>query len=277
MTDEEIERIAKEVLTDHDLDKKLPVDPFLIASEEEICVLPGEYDNCFDGRLEYRRKNGIGQFYLFYAREELPFRPEGRVRFSVAHELAHFYLPEHRRYLLSGQWHSSHSDYVSKKQRETEADRFAARLLMPTDLFTQKVRRKSGFLTLKELCLLASKVFRTSLTSTVLRYVDLNFESCCMVMAEHGVVTMNVSSNDMRRQALGWIPKGSKIPATSITGKAIISKLSGTQLTSEGSVDSSIWFERRNSCAMWEETMLLTSFGRTLTFLAPEHQSNSYD
>jgi hypothetical protein len=147
---------------------------------------------------------------------------------------------------------------------------------MPTELFSKKVRRKSGFLTLKELGVLASKIFRTSLTSTVLRYVDLNFEACCMVLAENGVVVMNSVSDDMRRLGLGWVDRGSKIPGGSVTGKAIISKLCGTQLTCEGSVDSSVWYSRRNSCGIWEEVLLLSASGRTLTFIAPE-RSHSFD
>jgi len=81
----------------------------------------------------------------------------------------------------------------------------------------------------------------------------------------------------MKRQALGWAERGSKLPPNSVTAQAVISKLSGTNLKTGGTVDSSIWFERRNSCRIWEEALLLTIWGRTLTFMAPEHNSSSYD
>jgi hypothetical protein len=277
MTDDEIEKKANDVLKDYELEDALPVDPLFIAGEEGIDVLPGGYDGCFDGRIEYHRENGVGQFYLMYAQEDLPFRPQGRVRFSIAHELGHFYLPEHREYLLSGQFHNSESDFVSSKIWEREADKFAARLLMPTELFRDEVRARDGFLTLADLSKLAGDVFHTSLTSTVLRYVDMDFEPCCMVMAERGTIKWSARSDDMKRQALGWTDWGSKLPPNSVTAQAIISKLSGTQLMTGGTVDSSVWFNRRNSCRIWEEVLLLTSWGRTLTFMTPEHNSSRYD
>lgn len=277
MTDDDIEKKATEVLKNHELDETLPISPLFIAGEEGIDVLPGDYDGCFDGRIEYEREDGVGQFYLMYAQEELPFRPPGRVRFSIAHELGHFYLPEHRQYLLSGQFHNSQSDFVSSKVWEREADKFAARLLMPTELFRDEVRARDGFLTLDDLGKLASDVFHTSLTSTVLRYVDMSFEPCCVVMAENGIVKWAARSEDMKRQALGWVERGSQLPPNSVTAQAIISKLSGTNLKTGGTVDSSVWFDRRNSCRIWEEVMLLTNWGRTLTFMAPEHNSSRYD
>jgi len=276
MIDDDIETKANEVLKDHELEDTLPIDPSFIAGEEGIDVLPGDYDGCFDGRIEYYRENSVGQFYLMYAQEELPFRPQGRVRFSIAHELGHFYLPDHRAYLLSGQFHNSQSDFVSSKVWEREADRFAARLLMPTELFRDEVRARDGFLTLPDLRKLAGDVFHTSLTSTMRRYVEMNFEPCCMVMAERGTITWSIRSDDMKRQALGWTNWGSKLPPNSVTAQASISKLSGTQLTSGGTVESRIWFDRQNSCRIWEEVLLLTSWGRTLTFMTPEH-SNRYD
>ena len=275
MTDDEIERVVRHVLETHEIEETLPVDPFFIAREEEIDLLPGTYDNCFDGRIEYRRgPAGLGHFYLFHAETEPPFRPEGRVRFSVAHELGHFYLPGHRERLLNGESHGSQSDFVSKKQREREADRFAARLLMPQDLFEEQVRTRDDFCTLLDLQQLAGKVFNTSLTSTILRYVDLNFEPCCVVVAENGVISWSRASEDMRDQGLGWSSWGSKLPTGSVTAKA---RLSGTHLTAGGSIDSSVWFQRRNTCRLWEEVYLLSHGGRTLTFITPEDRSNRYD
>jgi hypothetical protein len=276
MTDDEIEAKVQEVLKDWELEETMPIDPLHIAKEEGIEVLPGDYDDCIEGRIEYHKENGIGQFYLMYGNAKLPFRPDGRVRFSIAHELGHFYLTEHRKYLLSGRFHNSVTDFVSTEPWEREADKFAASLLMPTEMFRDQVRDRADFLTLQDLSNLASNVFQTSLTSTVRRYVDMNFEPCCMVMAEKGVIKWSKSSEDMRKQALGWTNSGSKLPPNSLTAKAIISKLSGTQLTSSGSVDSSVWFNRQNSCQMFEETLLLTNWGRTLTFITLEH-SRQYD
>src|SRR4051812_9187301 len=113
MTVEAIERCANDVLAAHEI-RSLPVDPFYIAQQEKIALLPGDYDGCFDGRIEFRGRGAGGRFILYYAQPQAGSRPAGRVRFSVAHELAHFYLPQHRAYLLSGVWHGSHAGFVSE-------------------------------------------------------------------------------------------------------------------------------------------------------------------
>jgi hypothetical protein len=276
MNVEDIELSVADVLIAHEI-TSLPVDPTGIAEAEEICLLPGTYDNCFDGRIEYRRRGNDGRFYLFYAKEEHPFRPWGRVRFSIAHELGHFYLPDHRQYLLSGRWHSSHSDFVSSKEKEREADQFAASLLMPREWFEDEVRSRSGFLTLPDLMALAADVFVTSITSTIIRYIELNFEPCCMVLSEKGHVLYSTRSDDLHTQGMGWVQRGARVPGQSITAKASVAALEGDRPSTEGSVDSSVWFDARRSYRMWEEVLLLTRTGRVLTFLTPEDRSADDD
>ena len=278
MIEEEIERAAQEVLEAHGL-TGLPVDPFAIARLEGIALLPGKYDRCFDGRIEYRRRDGRGRFYLFYAEEESGWRPEGRVRFSIAHELAHFYLEEHRQYLLSGVWHASNAGFVSEKRTEREADQFAAALLIPRARFQDLVATKSGQVCdMQELVDLADRTFRTSMTCTVIRYVQLNFEPCCVVLSGRGRrhepahgrhrVLFSIASDDLRRQGLGWIDPGSVVPATSMTGKVLASLAEGEEASTSGTVEADVWFEARPSRDLWEEVKVLGKTGLTLTFLA---------
>jgi len=268
MTDREIEQAAQEVLLAHEF-RGLPVDPFAIAGMESIVVLSGSYGGCFDGRIEYRRRDGLGRFYLFYAEEEPPWRPEGRVRFSIAHELAHFYLEEHRRYLLSGIWHGSHAGFVSDRRTEREADLFAAALLMPRAMLQDIVGKKSGQVCdVRELSDLAERTFRTSMTSTVIRYVQLNFEPCCVVLSRKGRALYSVASEDLRRQGLGWIDCGSAIPATSVTGRLLAALAEGDAANKGGAVEADVWFEGKPAREMWEEVMVLGKTGLTLTFIA---------
>jgi hypothetical protein len=277
MTDDEIERVAAEVLEAYGLGDTFPVDPFLIAQEEQIELLPGVYDNCFDGRIEYRRADDVGRFYLFYAEEEPPFRPPGRVRFSVAHELGHFYLPPHREYLLSGVWHNSHSDADPRaaRAREREANRFASELLMPRDAFIDAVRDQPGrFCTLKDLRRLANEVFQTSITSTALRYVQLNCEPCSLIVAEKGSVIWSACSDDLIRGGFGKLTRGQAVPPQSVTAKAVISSLSSSAPFIDGAVNSSVWLDGKRQAAMWEEVVLLTTFGRTITLLAPQDHND---
>jgi hypothetical protein len=129
---------------DHDVNRilqaldmwRVPVDPFVIAREEEIELVPGEYGPKFDARIEYIAP--IRCFAIYYKTAGVD-RTEGRMRFSLGHELAHFYL--HRDSLIRGQAHNSIADFRSGNLVEQEADEFAARLLMPGELFVEAVHR----------------------------------------------------------------------------------------------------------------------------------------
>ena len=82
---------------------KIPVDPFAIAEKEGIFLSPGDYGDSFDGRIEYYPD--LDEFCLFH-QQSGPLRSEERVRFTIAHELGHFYLPEHRNSLKNLDWHN---------------------------------------------------------------------------------------------------------------------------------------------------------------------------
>jgi hypothetical protein len=265
MTESRIEQLAEQVLDAHGL-AGLPVDPLALARLEEIRLAPGHYDGCFDGRIEYRRRPGDGgRFYLFYAAEERARRPAARVRFSVAHELGHFFLPQHRDYLVSGVWHGSRSEFVSARRMEREADWFAAALLMPRQEFLARLQGRGGCLcTLGELARLADRVFQTSLTSTAIRYAQLNFAPCCVVLSEHGRVLFGIRSEEMKRRELGWI---SRVPAGSVTGRLWAALAAGRAGTPSGLVDGGLWFAGRGSGRLREEVRVLGRTGRTLTYL----------
>jgi Zn-dependent peptidase ImmA (M78 family) len=114
-----------------------PIDVFALCSQESprLVVKPGNFKNCFDGRLEYHAAHD--RFILFFnTKYDLsPGEHRPRTRFSIAHELGHFYLDEHRAFLLrGGQSHSSSSEFAADDDIEREADAFAAGLLMPDPL-----------------------------------------------------------------------------------------------------------------------------------------------
>lgn len=270
MTEQDINTAAEEVLSAHAI-AGLPIDPRFIANKEKIALAPGSYANCFDGRIEYHQKAHGGKFYLFYAQEEPGIRTEGRVNFSIAHELGHYFLPEHRQYLLTGKWHNSHIDggFLADKRLEREADQFAAALLMPRQQFNARVELKSRQVcTLSDLTKFASDIFKTSITSTTLRYVQLDFEPCCMIITKEGRVVYNRTSESLRIEGLGWLDRGVPVPPTSITAKLLKAAEENQNQSAEGEIHADIWFGKQASRRLWEEVKTLGYTGLTITFLA---------
>src|SRR5437588_7476661 len=139
MDPDDIELLAKEKLIALGL-WRLPVNPLAIAKEEGIELAPGRYGEKFDARIKFVR--AARTFILSY-REPCDGLTEGRVRFSVGHELGHFYLPHHRGPLLRGETHSSVTDFRSRHPREMEADEFSSALLMPNGLFAAELKKRN--------------------------------------------------------------------------------------------------------------------------------------
>jgi Zn-dependent peptidase ImmA (M78 family) len=66
----------------------------------------------------------------------------GVERFSIAHELGHYFLPGHVDAVLGDRdSHESHAGFGSGDCYELEADHFAAALLMPRQMFSTALRR----------------------------------------------------------------------------------------------------------------------------------------
>lgn len=186
------EEIASEVLAASDIGG-IPVNVFQIADDEEIELCPVNPTNDqFSGRIEYHPD--IDRFLLFYP--DYPLAEQmGRVRFSIAHELGHYFLPLHREKLQQGEFHNSQAGFVCERAMEREADRFAAFLLMPEKPISRRFRDR-GFLSLDELIRIAKDECLVSRESLAIRYADLAQEICAAVVSVGNEVLYCASSDD---------------------------------------------------------------------------------
>ena len=114
---------------------------------------------------------------------------------------------------------------------------------------------------------MAEQAFKTSLLSTVIRYVQLNFEPCCIVVSRGGKVTYSIRSEDMRDQGLGWVAEGSRLPKTSVTAKIIDAASSNQPVEHGAAVACDVWFQRSRRETLWEECRILGGTGLVLTFI----------
>jgi len=249
---------------------KLPINPFDIAKEEGIELVPGYFGEGFDARIEYLKE--VKRFAIYY-QELSGGRTNGRVRFSISHELGHYYLPHHRERLILGEAHDSVSDYRSDDPIEKEADDFAANLLMPRELFITEVKRfRQRVCDLSDLCELAGNRLGTSLTSTARRYCESDVEPCSIVFSKAGKVSWAHHSEDMKRLGMGYIPFGSIVPRQSHTAKLWAMEDTSTDIV-KGHIEPTVWYERSfYGKRLWEETMPLGGTGIVLTLLVLEEK-----
>jgi IrrE N-terminal-like domain len=105
----------------------LPVDPFAIAASRNIEVK--SKPDTAEGVSGMLLRHG-DNFGILYA-THIP--SEGFQRFSIAHELGHYFLDGHVDHILPKDGlHISHAGFVSADPYELEAYQFAAGLLMPS-------------------------------------------------------------------------------------------------------------------------------------------------
>ena len=182
-------RVADDLVQRHGY--TAPIDPLTVVKLERDSLRTGgaDFKDCFDGKLKYFPKKRC--FTLLYNTKYDVGYPAGkhhpRTRFSIAHELGHYFLDAHREYLLKGGMpHPSRSEFRRVHRKiEREADAFAASLLLPTQLIRSKVNR--SFLTLSLIDEL-SRDFQTSPICTTFRTVSVSDDPCAVAGIRDGEV-----------------------------------------------------------------------------------------
>jgi len=140
-----------------------------ILIEENISIIYDHYENYFDGLLVFEPE----KFYIHLNNDKGNHESSKRSRFSIAHELGHYFIPEHHQSIIDGTFKCHPSKFRTHQSNliEQEADYFAACLLMPSKKFKEACYRKPFSLKLIEEL---SKKFNVSRLSTLLRFIDVD-------------------------------------------------------------------------------------------------------
>lgn len=191
----------------------------------------------------------------------------GRRRFTIAHEIGHFLIPSHK-----GNQRCTKKDMSERRtqtlvqKQETEANRFAAGLLMPRPWFFSDMR-KLGDADVEHIKTLARQ-YGTSVEATVARYVELTDDCCAFVFSKDGIIRYTKATIDF--------------PPLSVRSKDYLPELSHSKTYSDRAHGPSEWAEIQGS--VWlngegrshlpkvlEQTLLQREGYRlTLLFIAPD-------
>src|ERR1700676_312683 len=120
----------------HIPDIEVPIPLTRLAEAVGIVQIIGQQTGSFEGVLVTNSAKSTGSIAYNEAS-----RPERR-RFTIAHELGHFLMPLHGPNAQCAKVDMSIlTTKDSNRAREAEANRFAAALLMPRELFLRDMRR----------------------------------------------------------------------------------------------------------------------------------------
>lgn len=194
---------------------KGPVDPFKVIDSElgQILAEGDDFRDSFDGRLSYHD----GRFLLLYNTRYNRWSRNGehhpKVRFTVGHELGHYYLDRHREFLVRRREAiESFTEFESNKEVERQADAFAAGLLMPRYLVSPHVNCEfdATMESIKE----AASAFDVSLTSMMVRWTQLSHFPCATICVRHGQIQWGFVSEAFKRCGL-WRSRRGVAPNSS--------------------------------------------------------------
>lgn len=254
----------------------LSVDPIKIAEHLEIDVHAKPAD--IEGASGWLIKSGE-HFGIAYA-THIP--SEGFQRFSIAHELGHYWLDSHPAHIFKdGSMHQSHAGFGSADPIELEADYFASCLLMPATLCKPVMwGSKDGMAAVKAL---ANKA-NTSLQASAIRYAELSRIPSAIVLSHDGIVEYCLDSG--LRKEIGWprgLGRGSRLPMN--TASMRLTSDAGAVLRAcedSDNASASDWFhgvETRQT--LTEEAVGLGKYGRVLTLLtldeSDEEENDEWD
>ena len=253
-------RSAERLLQDESL-LELPVDLEALAQTRGIFVQEMESDE--DGVSGMLLRHG-DTFGILYS-TQIP--NIGFQRFSIAHELGHYFIDGHLDQIpFNDNMHRSRAGFVSSNYYEREADHFAAGLLMPITPVRRVIHRSpcglGGIQAVQQ-------ETNASLTATAIRYVGLTDEAVAIIVSSDGIVDYCFMSETMRSlEGIDWLHKNTLVPSDTIT-ESILDKSEEEQREAyaEGEVDILAWFGGHRSVAALEEVIGLGTYGRILTVL----------
>jgi len=238
---------AREVIRVFAIELPSEIDIEAIAYYHGLRVVVGPLKSA-RGRLTSNGQKGI--IYVS-DQAQLP----GQYRFVVAHELGHHLL--HRRKGLTALCLESDMLRYEATGRESEANRFAAELLMPEKLFAPKCDVAQPSLSVVDRL---AQEFQTTLTSAAIRFVDLCPEACALVWCEDRAIKWFSRGEDFA----GWFNVGAKLDSGTCAYDAFDGKVVRER---PELVCAEAWCEGARVDDIYEHTRYFKNYGATLTLL----------
>ncbi len=248
-----------------------PVDPFAIAEAEDILVEPKPPDRpgVSGGIIFCDDRVGI-----FYATDIVS---EGFRRFTVSHELGHYFLEGHPEEILkSAPIHISKAGFSQGSNSiELEADHFASGLLMPSRLVSNVIG--TSRVGLDAIVTLGDSA-ECSLTASAIRAAECCDYPMAVIISSGDKVAYAFLSNSFKKlDKLTFLRKGTPLP-DSLTRE--FNRKPGNVASSQTECRQTTlanWFSCTRHLPLDEEVVGLGSYGFTLTVLSSDDLAEDPD
>jgi hypothetical protein len=157
------------------------VDPLRILEAAGITISYNHYGDAFEGALEHN----AGRFHAYCNLDKVRSKNSPRARFTIAHELGHYHIDEHRAALKRG-LAPMHGSFANRPDSEIiveqEADLFASHLLLPRPRYHRLVARLPFQPTGLHKITAVAQELDVSVQATARRYCQETSDTCGLVM-----------------------------------------------------------------------------------------------
>ncbi|OEZ60123.1 ImmA/IrrE family metallo-endopeptidase [Duganella sp. HH105] len=138
----------------------------------------------------------------------------GRINFTLAHELGHYLLHRTVRDTFQcGQKEMMDYDSLESRRIEAQANTFASYLLMPRNDFDTQIKGQEISFELFGHC---AERYQTSLTATILKWLEFTEETAMLVVADHDeFICWSFCSQSAKRLGVYKAP-GEVVPASAL-------------------------------------------------------------
>lgn len=233
-------------------------DPADVLIEDLIWAQGGIYEEKpmtgAEGRIVF-----AGSKSAFIVINQKIINPEKK-RFIRAHELGHLQMHRSLRPFF-------HCDVQAFRERnkqgshESEANAFAAELLMPEQLFMPLIEGQPFSV---ELLQRTARRFKVSLMAMSFRYMELGTEPIAVLFSQDGHIKWANRSIDF---IANYLPTNRPLPERSATYGYVVTGVAPTEPTL---IPAEVWFNNRripNDLLFYEQCVLLTAINGALTYI----------
>ena len=177
-----IKKIADAISSQYS-EKETPLEK-IVEEEEGLFVFYDNYgENSFDGMTVYDN----GNYFIHLNIDTGNAENSAKGRFTLGHELGHYFIDSHRNGLKSGllKPHPSKTNKSQFFKIERQADYFSGCLLMPEGKFLKDIKRQKFS---HELLDFLRKEYNVSRTACAFRFADIGNHPLMIMFAENNII-----------------------------------------------------------------------------------------
>lgn len=243
---------------------EFPVDPFAIATSHDIYIEAKQQEGGISGALILAGDKAA----ILYS---TALRNQGFERFSIAHELGHYFIPGHMDEIVGGGGqHFSRAGFTEGRTSiELEADHFAAGLLMPSRLVRRLLDNYPiGLGSIEQLAQKAN----VSLTAAAIRAAQCSDRPIAIIVSKGDEVQYGFFSNSFKKlDKRVFVRKGDRLPTCCQT-RAFNAQPSNIEGGARQIVRTTLseWFDNGSRQELDEEIVGLGRYGFSLTVLSSD-------